>query len=542
MNRFLLPIVLILLTSAIATGQNNNVQWSRYLNDTTKMHFAHEGIVQALCSDSLNNIYVCMSVNVSDSTIATIKKLSPAGDILWERSVLPYFDSLNYYTYHTTSALSCKNGKLTLVATAMSLTPSQTNNFILVKQWNLNGQIINQKSKVIDHSSYSLDLGEVITDSSGNTFISFTNTDVQNSLEGIWAVDNNLDSIFYYGDTVDAASYTYPSVALMDTTIAILSNHSRVIGAGVVTYIKNISLSNANVVWSDSIIAPTDGNLKIFIRYWNNSLYCVGGGISKYALNGTLLWEKPSQPIWSMLPQQDGTFYTTGVNSYAVNQYDADGELLNSIAPNIAFSTENKGYKLIEKDSMLYLYGYRQPDPNYGEASHLLLTRINKTGAIVDTNSYSLTEEGKFWLLGDLTTDHDDNVIVAATSFFNGPIDSTGVSGTSAMPLVLYKICYNNCTDSVTIPPPVVTQLKAYPNPNSGNVLHIEIALAKSQKIKIEIRNSIGKSFPITEDYYFEKGTHTFQTDIGSLSPGIYLLELLTDEGPITAKIQINSR
>ncbi len=74
------------------------------------------------------------------------------------------------------------------------------------------------------------------------------------------------------------------------------------------------------------------------------------------------------------------------------------------------------------------------------------------------------------------------------------------------------------------------TDIYAYPNP-FGSVLNIELNLIKPSSVMLDIFSADGKLVNTIVEGLFPEGNHNFEYSDYHLSPGIYLLRLITDEG-----------
>jgi hypothetical protein len=86
-----------------------------------------------------------------------------------------------------------------------------------------------------------------------------------------------------------------------------------------------------------------------------------------------------------------------------------------------------------------------------------------------------------------------------------------------------------------------ITSLNAYPNPASDNFT-VSLSLSKTENLTLQIKDVLGKTVlePIFLKNISRDFSHTFSTS--ELPSGIYLLDIIGDEGRRTEKIVIEHR
>ena len=107
MKTYLLFFVVLSFTTKIFS-QTSGIIWQKALShnfDTTQTGI----ILQGFTTDSSNCIYLCYSLNGSDTTSSIFSKYSPSGELLWRRTLLPNneFDGIwTQFDYQARSSFS----------------------------------------------------------------------------------------------------------------------------------------------------------------------------------------------------------------------------------------------------------------------------------------------------------------------------------------------------------------------------------------------------------------------------------------------------
>jgi hypothetical protein len=85
-----------------------------------------------------------------------------------------------------------------------------------------------------------------------------------------------------------------------------------------------------------------------------------------------------------------------------------------------------------------------------------------------------------------------------------------------------------------------VENMKVYPNPTT-NKITIDFNLSKSQEGSISISNIAGQQIKVLNSKTtFEKGFNSYKFDLSGISPGVYLVSIVTKEGFKTERIIVS--
>ena len=95
--KILLPFLFFVLFFSNVFSQSSGIVWEKELSTNTDT--SNSGVIfQGITTDSLNNIYLCYSLNGSDTTSSIISKFSPYGELLWRRTLLSNNQYQGIYT------------------------------------------------------------------------------------------------------------------------------------------------------------------------------------------------------------------------------------------------------------------------------------------------------------------------------------------------------------------------------------------------------------------------------------------------------------
>lgn len=121
-------------------AQNSGILWQKELPPNFNNN--HSGVIfQGMTIDSSNNIYICYSLNGCDTTSSIISKVSPTGELLWRRTLLPNGNYQGVYTQFDYQTLLYIDQDENLVLCAKGY-DSLTQNQIMMFKFDSNGNLI----------------------------------------------------------------------------------------------------------------------------------------------------------------------------------------------------------------------------------------------------------------------------------------------------------------------------------------------------------------------------------------------------------------
>ncbi|MEQ1733458.1 MAG: Omp28-related outer membrane protein [Bacteroidia bacterium] len=83
------------------------------------------------------------------------------------------------------------------------------------------------------------------------------------------------------------------------------------------------------------------------------------------------------------------------------------------------------------------------------------------------------------------------------------------------------------------------TTTDVYPNPTSANAT-VRVVLNNTQQVAIEVVNVIGEKVITTPQNTMSAGEHNFALDTQKLSNGVYMVNIITNQGTVTKKLIVN--
>lgn len=386
----------------------SKIQWAKFLKDTTRLLVPNSYEIQGKCLDNSNNIYYCYAKFGTDTTISFITKLSPDGQVLWEKSLFPiqYNNQIicgidNEFQMHVD-----QNNNL-IIAGALwdTLGYALNNSFtrkLFFKKWNLNGLQLSEKIAPLvspnDHSNAYL--SDFKTKPNGDIFLCNYFIDSMSFLCQIYGVNSNFDSIFSAQlNMVSDSNFTAnraPKMALNDTSITLTYSFFRNDFSGYLNYyLLQFSLATADTNWIKTRVEYSGLFSKQQIEISNSGIYMAGNGIEKYSLAGDSVAFNRSQAInHFILDESSGKIFAHNVyveNEMQITQFDTNLNIMQIIYPIYNFGLTNRLINVVKKDTTLITYGFTT-DPN--DNNKLVSIDINKldlNGNLLNTGKINLS-------------------------------------------------------------------------------------------------------------------------------------------------------
>jgi len=80
------------------------------------------------------------------------------------------------------------------------------------------------------------------------------------------------------------------------------------------------------------------------------------------------------------------------------------------------------------------------------------------------------------------------------------------------------------------------TSISVYPNPTNG-IAHIDVSLLQTAQTSVQVYNALGQLVYRSSKGEVPAGAHTFDIDFSNLDAGIYLIDIVTGDKKVTARV-----
>jgi hypothetical protein len=468
MKKIITTVSFILLINTLSFSQNN-IQWSKLINDSSKSltYYNHFKPVN-ITNDLDGNTYVVYQIEYwsqspsKDTTLNHLIKLSPEGDILWKRTIMPFSNNIYFNCFNrSNSKLYVLDNYLYFITSALTDTAKTS---LILSKYDLNGNIIHQvtKTKLFWHS-----LNDIKVENNGNIFVAFDGIENPKEYISIYGFDTSFNQFFTKEFLCDSAiidrskntASSSPIIEISDTTLNLFfkiycdSTPNLSNSMYFKQYLIQFSLNTSDTIWhlekTTSLI-----DYKNDLKFFDNKLFLTGNVIDIYNLTGTFLQTKPLEIITKSTFSPQGNIYEisnlNGIDNYYITHKDTSGQIFSNITPPLSYLyTHANNFKL--KNNFLYLCGeganidpatyngtigyhpilYTNLFSKIDLATQHITTsslEIPLSNGQLNTNLFNVDNNGNIYAIGELKTN---------------PIDTSIYSSPYSTSLLVYKICYD---------------------------------------------------------------------------------------------------
>ena len=82
-------------------------------------------------------------------------------------------------------------------------------------------------------------------------------------------------------------------------------------------------------------------------------------------------------------------------------------------------------------------------------------------------------------------------------------------------------------------------QVQLFPNPSAGNIVELKLQTTSSSAIHIQLLDLNGRKISTIHEGNLEQGIHSFSIETNGLTPGTYLVKIVTNEGTLSKELLI---
>lgn len=431
--KILLPFLFFVLFFSNVFSQSSGIVWEKELSTNTDT--SNSGVIfQGITTDSLNNIYLCYSLNGSDTTSSIISKFSPYGELLWRRTLLSNNQYQGIYTQfdYRAKLFIDHDGNLVFCSKGYD---SVTDNHLLLFKFDLNGNLVNNGGiSIVENISTTL-INEIqVSSLNGNIYFPIYEFNSDSSQLTLYCFDKNFNYLFnkklkFYSSTHGALFGSNDiHIGILDSFMIVQSSNS----VPDFTDIQCVSLYNDSIKFFHS--ENKFLNYTKFFSVDNKYILAGASGIAKFDDNGNKLFEHLGD---TRNPSYDngyinytsvnfaGFFYIP-VNSYYC-RYNVFTDSIYSFLTTIPQTIAPISYSIERKGNFLYSSGFLEDDTikNLNGIRTLFFSKMDTLGNLLDYYYSTINYAG--WTQDGLTTcmDKDNNFI--AIHCVRKPLDSTAV-------------------------------------------------------------------------------------------------------------------
>lgn len=455
-----------------AFSQTSGIVWQKDL--VPNFNNSHSGVIyQGITTDSLRNIYFAYSLNGSDTTSSFISKLSPNGELLWRRTLLPNFDYHGIYTQfdrHTKLYID-NDEKLVFCAKGYD---TATSNELLLFKFDLNGNLISKAGKANVTTLLTADIMDIIVDpNNGNIYFPLYEMGDDSTELIIHCFDKNFNYQFdkkvkFYSGTNGNlyAPSDCPVLTIIDSLLFIQTHDVQ--PDYTVLQCANLYNNTVKFTYSDNRYLHMGTAFKIGGAY----LLAGASGFFKFDENGNKFFEHIDPHGIRNPAYENGFIYyntivTTGaggwympVNSY-YRRYDVVTDSIYSNLTEIPQINSPIAYIVSKKLNNLYSYGAVLDDTikAFNGVKTYFFAKHDTDGNTVDYFFSTLTNSG--WTQDQLKTCIDRNNDFVGFQTVLKPNDTSAsrffnyiIKGSFNRKINLKGVCYydenNNCMQDST--------------------------------------------------------------------------------------------
>ncbi len=458
-KRHFAPFIFLLFFLSFEHCFGTNIQWFKYLGDTTKKYPVRNYIIQGLTTDSSNNIYYCFAKNAIDTNISIIRKISPDGEILWEKCILPFGmnDTIITRLDRNFKLYIDNDHNLQLVASGYDTTGFAVNGFyqrfVLLKKWDSDGVELAEYKKNLTCQTlvgWNADISDVKIRKNGDIYLSHCFNSGGEYECNIRGYDKFFNPIFIKDFTVanignESADHE-PIIAVNDTCLNICYSTYQFSTSKTNIRLVQLSLVSGDTNWTYVKQEDSGYYAKTQIEILDNTIYTAGWSLEKFSLKGDFIATDRNHRIGNFVFDSiSHRLYASGrtAQQYKLLTFDTSLNLMNTSSPVIP-NVPSSAWWVSLKDSFLYLYGGGIDTPANVNQRYLFLSKFNLDGILLHQTVHTIPSGlGYVAEVYPQVVDNDGNVIILSELFMNGYTDTLGHHWMAA-PLYMIKINYDN--------------------------------------------------------------------------------------------------